>query len=232
MRQQSPLPPGAPTRSMHELAGYGTVAALVVVSMLAALAGVFPASVARAEMIGGNPGPAHNYVCPHADGEPALDCYFDAVVHLYTMCRDVKAIENIEFGYSKSTEGTNGAKTEYCLDKQKENIRKPFLAALKQARISRQVESALKDLQQVWSSALANLQWRYGESDAAYKSRVVQPYEEFNDRITGIRTIYTIVATHTERSGHTAHARRVSHQSPHRAPEVKSAKPPHEASAN
>ncbi|MGE5089309.1 MAG: hypothetical protein ACM3QY_09320, partial [Candidatus Levyibacteriota bacterium] len=93
---------------------------------------------AGAVTIGGNPGPAHNYVCPHADRGPALDCYFDAVEHLYTMCRDVKAIEILEFGYAKSTEGTNGAKTEYCLDKQKENIKHPYLEALRQASISHQ----------------------------------------------------------------------------------------------
>ena len=66
---------------------------------------------AAAVTIGGNPGPEHNYVCPHSDGKPALDCYFDAVAHLYTMCRNVKSIEVIEFGYEKSTEGTNGSKS-------------------------------------------------------------------------------------------------------------------------
>lgn len=199
---------------------------------LAAVACLFGTSGARAETIGGNPGPAHNYVCPHADGKPALDCYFDAVVHLYTMCRDVKAIENIEFGYEKSTEGTNGAKTEYCLDKQKENIRKPFLAALKEARISRQAEAALKALQEVWLSALANLQWRHGESDAAYKSRVVQPYEEFGDRIVGIRASYTTVATHAPNATHTAREARAAHHAAPRVPEPRPSGRKHEASAN
>lgn len=199
---------------------------------LAAVVGLFGASAATAETIGGNPGPAHNYVCPHADGKPALECYFDAVVHLYTMCRDVKAIENIEFGYEKSTDGTNGAKTEYCLDKQKENIRKPFLAALKEARISRQAEAALKALQEVWLSALANLQWRHGESDAAYKSRVVQPYEEFGDRIAGIRASYTTVAMHASQPAHTVRERRAAeHAAPH-TPEPRHAGRKHEASAN
>lgn len=199
---------------------------------LAAFAGSLAAPEAHAETIGGNPGPAHNYVCPHADGKPALDCYFDAVVHLYTMCRDVKAIENIEFGYEKSTEGTNGAKTAYCLDKQKENIRKPFLAALRQARISRQAESALKDLQQVWASALANLQWRRGESDAAYKSRVIQPYEEFKDRIAGIQAIYTVVASHSERPGRGTHERRATRHGASRPAATRSVKPQREAKAN
>ena len=163
------------------------------------------AAPAGAVTIGGNPGPAHNYVCPHADGGPALDCYFDAVQHLYTMCRDVKAIEIVEFGYDKSTEGTNGAKTEYCLDKQKQNITHPFLAALKQAALSRQAVAALKGLQQTWLSALSNLQWRKGESDAQYKSRVVQPYEEFKDRIAVIRGDYAEIASQRARIPAAAH---------------------------
>ena len=50
------------------------------------------------------------------------------------MCRNVKSIEVIEFGYEKSTEGTNGAKSESCLDKQKQNIARPYQAALKEAK--------------------------------------------------------------------------------------------------
>ncbi|MHB8496042.1 MAG: hypothetical protein ACYDDG_16005 [Casimicrobiaceae bacterium] len=172
--------------------------------VLLALACVVAAR-AGAVTIGGNPGPAHNYVCPHADGGPALDCYFDAVQHLYTMCRDVKAIEIVEFGYDRSTEGTNGAKTEYCLDKQKRNITHPFLAALKQASVSRQAVAALKGLQQMWLSALSNLQWRQGESDAEYKSRVVQPYEEFKDRIAVIRGEYAEIESQRARRAAAAH---------------------------
>src|SRR5581483_12354652 len=86
------------------------------------------ASDARAATIGGNPGPQYNYICPHADGAGALDCYFDAVAHLYTMCRNVKSIEIIEFGYENSVEGVNAAKFESCLDKQKLNMAKPYQA--------------------------------------------------------------------------------------------------------
>ncbi|MGE5667953.1 MAG: hypothetical protein ACM338_07140 [Betaproteobacteria bacterium] len=169
---------------------------------------------AGAETIGGNPGPAHNYVCPHADKGPAIDCYLDAVQHLYTMCRDVKAIEIVEFGYEKSTEGTNGAKTEYCLDKQKENIRHPYLAALKEASISRQAEAALKSLQQTWLSALSNLQWRKGESDAEYKLRVSEPYEEFKDRIAVIRTAYAEDEAHRSTVAAAKHAKYTKHAKP------------------
>ena len=62
-----------------------------------------------------------------------LDCYLDAVVHLYTMCRHVKSIEIIEFGHAKAQEGVNGAKSEYCVDKQKINITRPYQAALREA---------------------------------------------------------------------------------------------------
>ena len=142
-----------------------------------------------AATIGGNPGPEHNYVCPHADGQPALECFFDAVQHLYTMCRNVKSIEIIEFGYEKSIEGTNGSKSEYCLDKQKQNITQPYQAALKQAKRSKQALERLHGLHDRWLSAMTELRWRDGESDADYKTRVAKPYDDFKERIEGIRTV-------------------------------------------
>jgi len=153
---------------------------------------------AAAVTIGGNPGPEHNYVCPHSDGKPALDCYFDAVAHLYTMCRNVKSIEVIEFGYEKSTEGTNGSKSEYCLDKQRQNIAQPYQAALKEAKVSQQAVEGLRSLQEAWMLAMTQLGWRSGESDDDYKKRVGLPYEDFKVRIEGIRTIVAIVEKHTE----------------------------------
>ena len=133
---------------------------------------------AAAVTIGGNPGPEHNYVCPHSDGKPALDCYFDAVAHLYTMCRNVKSIEVIEFGYEKSTEGTNGSKSAYCLDKQRQNIAQPYQAALKEAKVSQQAVEGLRSLQEAWMLAMTQLGWRSGESDDDYKKRVGLPYED------------------------------------------------------
>jgi len=153
---------------------------------------------AAAVTIGGNPGPEHNYVCPHSDGKPALDCYFDAVAHLYTMCRNVKSIEVIEFGYEKSTEGTNGSKSEYCLDKQRQNIAQPYQLALKEAKVSQQAVEGLRSLQEAWMLAMTQLGWRSGESDDDYKKRVGLPYEDFKVRIEGIRTIVAIVEKHTE----------------------------------
>src|SRR3982751_765722 len=93
--------------------------ACIVLALPAALA-LRPVTAA-AETIGGNPGPQYNYICPHADGAGALDCYFDAVQHLYTMCRNVKSIEIIEFGYENSVEGINAAKFDSCIDKMKLN---------------------------------------------------------------------------------------------------------------
>jgi hypothetical protein len=162
---------------------------------VAALAAALVTSPGRAEMIGGNPGPEHNYVCPHSDGKTALDCYFDAVQHLYTMCRNVKSIEIIEFGYDQSTEGTNGAKSESCLDKQKQNIASPYKAALKEAGKSKQAQEALHGLQESWLSAMRGLGWHSGESDADYKTRVAKPYEEFTHRIDTIRTSLAEVDT-------------------------------------
>ena len=160
-------------------------------SLVLVLAGTFLLAPASAEMIGGNPGPEHNYVCPHSDGKPALDCYFDAVRHLYTMCRNVKSIEILEFGYEKSTDGTNGAKSEYCLDKQKQNIAQPYKAALKQIGKSKSAADALRKLQELWVAAMSELPWHPGETDAEYKSRVALPYDEFSQRIEMIRTSMT-----------------------------------------
>jgi hypothetical protein len=152
--------------------------------------GMLAAAPASAEVIGGNPGPEHNYVCPHADGKPPLDCYLDAVPHLYTMCRNVKAIEIIEYGYEKSIEGVNGAKSASCLDKQKQNIAPPFKAALRQAGKKKPVVEALHKLQEMWLAAMAQLQWHKGESDEEYKARVAKPYDQFNEGIATVRTSF------------------------------------------
>ena len=147
--------------------------------------------------IGGNPGPQYNYVCPNTDGKGGLDCYFDAVQHLYTMCRHIKSIEVIEFGYEKSEEGVNGAKSEYCVDKQKLNITRPYQAALREASISTQAVEGVRSLQEFWLDALVKLKWKSGESDDEYKARVARPYDDFRERIDGIRKIVSIVKENT-----------------------------------
>ena len=160
----------------------------VLVPILAAVFAASTAAPVHADMVGGNPGPAHNYVCPHADGKTPLDCYLDAVQHLYRMCVNVKSIEIIEFGYEKSTEGTNGAKSESCLDKQKQNIEKPYRAALREVAKSQPAVDALRHLQQTWLTAIGDLNWHAGESDSDYKARVAKPYGEFDTRIAAIRS--------------------------------------------
>jgi hypothetical protein len=170
----------------------------VAVALLLALLALSNPPALHAETIGGNPGPQHNYVCPHADGEGALDCYFDAVQHLYTMCRNVKSIEIIEFGYENSGEGLNAAKSESCFVKQKQNIDRPYQAALKEARVSQQAVEGLRGLQEAWASAMTQLAWQPGESGDDYSQRVVRPYDDFKARIAGIRTIVAVVEKRTE----------------------------------
>lgn len=175
------------------------IACTAVVPILFATSALAPG--ARAEMIGGNPGPQYNYICPHADGAGALDCYFDAVVHLYTMCRNVKAIEILEFGYEDSREGINNVKYEYCLDKQKQNIAKPYVAALKEARISKQAAEGIRSLHEFWLAAMQRIRWNRGETDDAYKTRVTRVYDEFKEKIEGIRTIVALVKQKTSPIG-------------------------------
>ena len=188
-------------------------------------AAALAAPPAHADTIGGNPGPAHNYVCPHADGKPALDCYLDAVQHLYTMCRNVKAIEILEFGYEKSTDGTNGRKSESCLEKQKQNIAAPFKAALRQVAKLKPAVAALRHLQDAWLEAMNNLKWRPGESDGDYKARVAKPYEEFNERTALIRTDLTTAQAQVQpkRAAHATKAKRKPAPKAKSAPKAKTA---------
>jgi hypothetical protein len=161
----------------------------VVLAAMATLLCPLALSPASAEMIGGNPGPQYNYICPDADNKPALDCYFDAVTHLYTMCKHVKSIEIIEYGYDQSMEGTNGAKSESCLTKQKLNMTRPYQAALKAATISKEAVEQLRALNELWLKSLSELTWQKGESDEAYKARTQRPYEAFAAQIVSIQTV-------------------------------------------
>jgi hypothetical protein len=147
--------------------------------------------LAKPRAVGGNAGPAHNYVCPNADGGPALDCFLDAVRHLYTMCKHVKSIEIIEHGYEKSEDGVNGAKSEYCIDKQKANIARPFQAALREATVSRHAVDHVRKLHEFWLTSLDSLKWRTGETDDDYKARTAAVYTSFDERVSEIRTVVT-----------------------------------------
>ncbi|MFO1285018.1 MAG: hypothetical protein U1F51_21605 [Burkholderiales bacterium] len=164
--------------------------AVVVAAAALALAG---APAVAQKSIGGNPGPAYNYVCPNADGGPPLECYYDAIRHLYTMCRHVKSIEIIEWGHEKSQEGLNRAKSDSCVVKQRGNMAKPYQAALREASISQQAVQGLRSLQEAWNYALVDLSWRPGESADDYLTRTVTPYIDFEERIDGVRLIVDTV---------------------------------------
>lgn len=148
--------------------------------------------------LGGMPAPADaqkgdfvpkpdTYICPHSSGG-AVDCFLNAVEHLYTMCRHVKSIEIIEFGHEKAEQGVNGAKSEYCVDKHKLSMTRPYQAALREATGSRSAIDGLRALHELWLKSLAELKWRPGENDDAYKARVAQPYEFFRERASAVRT--------------------------------------------
>ena len=133
--------------------------------------------------------PGSVYICPN-HSETGVDCYLDAVVHLYTMCRHVKSIEIIEFGHAKAQEGVNGAKSEYCVDKQKINITRPYQAALRESSTHRDAVEHLRDLQQFWLDAMARLRWT-GEAPQDYEDRVNKIYEELSWKIDEVRVSFT-----------------------------------------
>lgn len=163
-----------PSRIASLLAAGGLVA-------LAALPASAPAQ--KADFV---PKP-NTYLCPNTDGAGAVDCFLDAVEHLYTMCRQVKSIEIIEFGYEKSDEGVNAAKSEYCVDKHKLSMTRPYQAALREATGSRSAIDRLRELHDHWLQSLHALKWKPGESDDDYKSRITRPYEAFKERAAAVR---------------------------------------------
>jgi len=145
------------------------------------------------------------YICPNATGPGAVNCFLNAVEHLYTMCRQIKSIEIIEFGYEKSEEGVNGAKTDYCVDKHKISMTRPYQAALREATGSRSAIDGLRALHELWLGALAELKWKPGESDDDYKARVVRPYEIFKETAEAVRT--ALAAAQTRLAGPAPKAR-------------------------
>ena len=154
--------------------------------LVSALVGLAAAPAAAQQ--GGFVPKADTYICPNAAGPGAIDCFINAVDHLYTMCRHVKSIEIIEFGYENSEVGVNGAKSEYCVDKQKVNITRPYQAALREATGNKTAVDSLRALHELWTQAIASLKWLRGEDDAAYKARVARPYEAFHQQASAVRT--------------------------------------------
>ena len=133
------------------------------------------------------PPPPDTYLCPSTTAAKAVDCFLNAVEHLYTMCWQVKSLEIIEFGYEKAQEGVNGAKSEYCINKHKASMSRLYKAALREATRSRSAVDGLRALYDYWLKALADLKWTPGESDAAYKERTAKPYAVFSEQATVVR---------------------------------------------
>jgi hypothetical protein len=156
---------------------------LVLVSALGSLA-ASPHATAQSDAAAAKP---DRYICPNATGTKAVDCFLNAVEHLYTMCRQVKSIEIIEFGYEKSDEGTNGAKTEYCVDKHKVSMTRPYQAALREATGTKTAVDRLRGLYDSWLKSLQDLRWKPGESDADYKERIARPYAVFTEQASAVR---------------------------------------------
>ena len=129
------------------------------------------------------------YICPTSAQGSGMDCFLEAVPQTYTMCRQIKSIEIIEFGLAGAQEGVNGAKTESCIDKHKLLIVRPYQAALREAARSKEIVQRLRQLYDLWLDSLAKLLPAPGEGDEAYKQRVAGPYGEFSERIKAIRTL-------------------------------------------
>ena len=129
------------------------------------------------------------YICPTQFQGSGIECFLEAVPQTYTMCRHIKHIEIIEFGLTGAQEGTNGAKTEYCIEKHKLSLTRPYQAALREAARSKDEVQGLRKLYDTWLDSLAKLVPVAGESNEAYLKRVSQPYSVFNEQIAVIRTL-------------------------------------------
>jgi hypothetical protein len=129
------------------------------------------------------------YICPTTAKASAVECFLEAVPQTYTMCRQIKSIEIIEFGLKGAQEGVNGAKTEYCIDKHKLSIARPYQAALREGARSTEIVQSLRQLYDLWLESLAKLMPAVDEADEGYKQRVIGPYAEFDERIKAIRAL-------------------------------------------
>lgn len=129
------------------------------------------------------------YICPTTAQGSGIDCFLEAIPQTYTMCRHIKSIEIIEFGLGGAQEGIHGAKTEYCIDKHKLSIVRPYQAALREAARSKEEVQGIRQLYDAWLDSLAKLVPVADETDEGYKLRVVRPYGDFNERIKAIRAL-------------------------------------------
>ncbi len=127
------------------------------------------------------------YICPTALHGTGTDCFFEAVPQTYTMCRQVKSIEIIEFGLAGAQVGVNGAKTEGCIEKHKRLIARPYQAALREAARDKRKVQGLQELYATWTRSLAELTPGPEEIEIGYKQRVTHPYGAFEKQIQALR---------------------------------------------
>src|SRR2546423_4380685 len=129
------------------------------------------------------------YICPTMQKGTGIQCFLEAVPQTYTMCRQIKSIEVIEFGLIGAQEGVNGAKTEGCIEKHRLSIARPYQAALRESARNKTKVQSLHKLYDTWLESLSRLRPAQSETDEAYKLRVVQPYGDFNEQIKTIREL-------------------------------------------
>jgi hypothetical protein len=129
------------------------------------------------------------YICPTKAQGTGIECFLEAVPQTYTMCRHIKHIEILEFGVDGAQEGVHGAKTEYCIDKHKLSITRPYQAALREAARNPQEVTSLRKLYDTWLDSLAHLVPTPQESTQGYIERVSKPYGEFNEQIAAIKAM-------------------------------------------
>ena len=129
------------------------------------------------------------YICPTMHQGSGTDCFLEAIPQTYTMCRQIKSIEVIEFGLTGAQEGVNGAKTDGCIDKHKLSIARPYQAALREAARNKIKVQSLHKLYDTWLESLTKLRPAETETDEGYKLRVVRPYGDFNEQIKTIREL-------------------------------------------
>lgn len=129
------------------------------------------------------------YICPSSAQGSGVECFLEAVPQTYTMCRQIKSIEIIEFGLKGAQEGVHGAKTEYCIDKHRLSIARPYQAALREAARVKEAVQGLRQLYDLWLDSLAKLIPTPEETDESYKQRVLRPYADFSERIHSLHAL-------------------------------------------
>lgn len=138
--------------------------------------------------------PFNPYICPTAPSGNGTECFLEAVSQTYTMCRQVKSIEIMEFGLVGAQEGVHGAKTEGCIEKHKRLIARPYQVALREAGRNMGKVHGLQKLYATWENDLAKLRPGPEEIDDGYKQRVARVYGDLNEQIRALREPTVAVA--------------------------------------